>query len=289
MRYSFLYSLTAVALLVSSCGSDKEDPIVDAWEDAVDEVTITVPAFEPGDEASRTLVDWNGTDPQFTWKVGDKICIFGQYGKSGFPFATSGTGTSAAFESSEVLLRKNVKYSASFPYDGTSAENKDSILVNFTGQVQNGNNSTAHLGKYDYMYSPYGTLDAEGKATFQMKHMCSLVKFVFTFSSSYEFTKFELTNNTHKFITKGYYKLTDSTPKFVMLEESPIYRLTLNGVTSTNELTVYTMLPPGTHNGDEWSINIGYKDGVLTKTMGVSLTVHSDLEAGKFYVRKGNF
>lgn len=83
MNYKFItYILTLVAFL-SACTSDDDVittpvfPSDENWtEEIIDGASATVKRFEPGDEASRSSIYYDGQGLVFGWEAGDKLGIY---------------------------------------------------------------------------------------------------------------------------------------------------------------------------------------------------------------------
>ena len=134
--------------------------------------------FENG-AATRTDLSFTGSALTFAWAENDVVGIYPTAGGDPVRFPmTQGAGTkNAAFDGGGWALKNSCTYAAYFPFSKENAY-KDipltAIPLNYTGQKQTGNASTAHLGAYDYMVAKE-TAPEEGNVSFEFDHLNSFL------------------------------------------------------------------------------------------------------------------
>ena len=134
--------------------------------------------FENG-AATRTDLSFTGSALTFAWAENDVVGIYPTAGGDPVRFPmTQGAGTkNAAFDGGGWALKNSCTYAAYFPFSKENAY-KDipltAIPLNYTGQTQTGNASTAHLGAYDYMVAKE-TAPEEGNVSFEFDHLNSFL------------------------------------------------------------------------------------------------------------------
>ena len=158
-----------------ACTNDVEEvaPVLD-----VQQVTMTASDFEWATPSPRTTVNVSPEGVDFNWAENDTVGIFPNEGRQvDFPIVEgAGVGSnSAAFTGGGWALKASSNYAAYYPMQGKFYLDKTAIPVSYEGQTQNGNASTAHLGKYDYM-AAVATTPTEGKVNFEFKHLGCLIE-----------------------------------------------------------------------------------------------------------------
>lgn len=144
------------------------------------EVMFSVKNFER-DEQSRTHLEVNENGAIFTWAENDTLGIFPSQGDQVTFAMQTGAGTAnAVFSGGSWELKKSSTYYAYYPFsrkyfDGQNSKNK--IWVNYKGQSQDGNNSTAATGSYDFLNAT-GTAPENGRLVFEFTHMGAMVQLV---------------------------------------------------------------------------------------------------------------
>lgn len=215
-------------------------------------VSITLTPFACDDSSTRTAYTVSETDGFLSsWTEGDIIGIYPVGGDQvAFPIS-NGAGTSTAkFDGGAWALRANYKYSAYYPF---SKENytisETAIPVDYTGQTQTENNSTSHLGAYDFLASTATQPDADGNVNLEMNHLGCFVRFRLHVDRVTTFTKMTISPSDASiaFTTKGTINLKNATPFINASASSPTFTLLLDNVSNTAEekvLTLYAMLAP---------------------------------------------
>ena len=245
-KYLYL-SLLAVLALVSCTN---EEVINQEFPNKYEKrISVVAEDLTPA-EGTRTSYTDNGNGYSFAWSEGDALGIFPENGyQTAFPISEGkGVGTNTAiFDGGDWALKANKTYAAYYPLIHDFDLNPTAIPVNYTGQVQNGNGSTAHLGKYDFMASTFTEVDAKGNVNFRLQHLGCLVQFKLTMPEADTYTALEITSDKTPFITSAKYSLSDNVHAFYDVQTSKTVTIGLSNVSTTAEdktLTITAMFAP---------------------------------------------
>lgn len=135
-RFSDMFALaSAVALSVISCAKESEDHVNDGTKNK-----ITITASLPDELVTKVKFEAGESVIKPSWEQTDVIRIISETGKSETYSIKEINGNTATFEGNEL---EGTSFTAIYPgnYETAEALGKRS----YTGQVQTGNGSTAHL------------------------------------------------------------------------------------------------------------------------------------------------
>ena len=135
-RFSDMFALaSAVALSVISCAKESEDHVNDGTKNK-----ITITASLPDELVTKVKFEAGASVIKPSWEQTDVIRIISETGKSETYSIKEINGKTATFEGNEL---EGTSFTAIYPGNYETAE----ALGNrsYTGQVQKGNGSTAHL------------------------------------------------------------------------------------------------------------------------------------------------
>ena len=135
-RFSDMFALaSAVALSVISCAKESEDHVNDGTKNK-----ITITALLPDELVTKVKFEAGESVIKPSWEQTDVIRIISDNGKSEIFSIKEINGKTATFEGNEL---EGTSFTAIYPGNYETAE----ALGNrsYTGQVQTGNGSTAHL------------------------------------------------------------------------------------------------------------------------------------------------
>lgn len=253
------------------------------------EVMFSVKNFER-DEHSRTHLEVNENGAIFTWAENDTLGIFPSQGDQVTFAMQTGAGTAnAVFSGGSWELKKSSTYYAYYPFsrkyfDGQNSKNK--IWVNYKGQSQDGNNSTAATGSYDFLNAT-GTAPENGRLVFEFTHMGAMVQLVANVPEKMVVKKMGLATENEEFMIEGYYNLEDETPTYVPVKKNKSLSLALKNVECEANTTVtgYLMVPPTDLTGKSLTLRV-YDD--RNKLYSYKFPATGVFRAGKFYRLKGN-
>lgn len=109
----------------------------------------------------------------FAWNAGDVICVVGNVNgnlQSTTHCAMEGTASGSletGFDGGAFTLNPRASYYSYYPYD-SYRDGVSNRQIWLGGQTQTGNNSTAHLGSYNYMVAPKVTTDEDASCLFNL-------------------------------------------------------------------------------------------------------------------------
>lgn len=248
------------------------------------EVVFSLKNFE-ADDRSRTNLEVNESGVTFTWAKDDTLGIFPSQGDQVSFAMDEGAGTAnAVFSGGSWELKKSSTYYAYYPFsrkyfDGQSSKNK--IWVNYKGQSQDGNNSTATIGKYDFMNAA-STSPEEGRLLFEFSHLGALVQLSVTVPEKMTVKKMALATENEEFLIEGYYNLEDEIPAYVAERKSKVLSLAMKNVECEANATVtgYLMVPPTDLTGKTLTVRV-YDD--RNKLYSYTYPAAGVFRAGKSY------
>ena len=242
-RMSFL-PMGAVALLLAFTACSEE--LTEVPSSTLKQIVMTAADFETED-GSRTNFQITSAGAEFSWAANDTVGIFPNEGAQAYFPMTSGAGTkSANFTGGGWALKDASTYAAYYPFIGNFYLNKNAIPVDFTGQVQTGNASTAHLGAYDYMAAIPAT-PKNGNVSFAFKHLGALVQLKLTVPQATTLNSVTLTTENDAFAVKGTIDVMASAPSITSVTSTKEVTLELKELATTEAnqiVTLYMMLPP---------------------------------------------
>lgn len=277
----------SVAVLMGAC-SDNYENLGNGEEEIPGieprEVVFSLKNFEE-DDRSRTNLEVNESGVTFTWAKDDTLGIFPSQGDQVSFAMDEGAGTAnAVFSGGSWELKKSSTYYAYYPFsrkyfDGQSSKNK--IWVNYKGQSQDGNNSTATIGKYDFMNAA-STSPEEGRLLFEFSHLGALVQLSVTVPEKMTVKKMALATENEEFLIEGYYNLEDEIPVYVAERKSKVLSLAMKNVECEANATVtgYLMVPPTDLTGKTLTVRV-YDD--RNKLYSYTYPAAGVFRAGKSY------
>jgi hypothetical protein len=277
----------SVAVLMGAC-SDNYENLGNGEEEIPGieprEVVFSLKNFE-ADDRSRTNLEVNESGVTFTWAKDDTLGIFPSQGDQVSFAMDEGAGTAnAVFSGGSWELKKSSTYYAYYPFsrkyfDGQSSKNK--IWVNYKGQSQDGNNSTATIGKYDFMNAASTSLE-EGRLLFEFSHLGALVQLSVTVPEKMTVKKMALATENEEFLIEGYYNLEDEIPAYVAERKSKVLSLAMKNVECEANATVtgYLMVPPTDLTGKTLTVRV-YDD--RNKLYSYTYPAAGVFRAGKSY------
>ena len=201
---------------ISACVEEETYPNQDITGE-VQTVTVIGPEtieFEPitGNAPTRgTSVD-NGTALNFNWVVGDTLGIFPNKGNQvEFPIS-SAEGSSASFDGGGWALRNNSSYAAYYPFSVWNYHrDNEKILLDYSGQVQDGNGSFSHLSAYDYLAS-VKTTPVNSSITFNMERQGSILYIDIVVPEAETIRELVVSCDEDIFVEKAYLDISGESP-----------------------------------------------------------------------------
>ena len=239
-------TLISTALLFStlvSCVSD-----ITVGDQSIDgEIqTLRVIGPAPIQFEAITGVQTKGTSVQdgsalvFNWAINDTLGIFPNTGNQvEFPITASQGSTSASFDGGGWALRNNASYAAYYPFSVWNYHrDNETILLDYSGQVQDGNGSFAHLSAYDYLASNK-TAPQNSSVTFQMDRLGSILYIDIVVPEPETITALKVSCDEAIFVEKAELDISGDTPEVTPISMTEALTLSfINTTTTTNNETV---------------------------------------------------
>lgn len=234
-KYISLISLLILSLV--SCTNELENFFTGG------EVTTINVSAEEFQSSTRTAI--NKSNYAVNWSEGDIIGIFPmEEGSRQIAFdIKSGSGSSSAsFDGKGWGLKSGTEYVAYYPCSSNAFLDKTSIALDYTGQTQNGNGDTSHLGTYDFLKTA-STQAVNGSLDLQFEHIGTLVHLTLNVPNG-TYKKVELhTDGT--FYSKAFLNLETGNTLPDEDSETKTMTLNLNNVSvSDGKLEIFTMIYP---------------------------------------------
>lgn len=245
---NFPVLLLSVAL--ASCTLATKDDQLDYSGD-FDKVIIRADDFiwtdTPATKTNLTISELDGAI--FSWAAGDIVGIYPDVGTQvRFPIVEGlGQETNVAkFTGGGWAVKGAHRYMAYYPFIPDMNLDKEAVPVDYTGQIQDGNNSTGHLSPFDFMAAAASS-PSNGEISFDFKHLGALLMLNLTVPKVGEYTTLTLSCNGAQFVTKGTVDITADTPEITPTDWSNEFVIHLNNITTTqaNEnVVIYAIIPP---------------------------------------------
>ena len=179
MRTHIRFTLFLMVLALASCG--REAPVDQDFRREIQTITVLGPEsirFETmtDTELTKGTSVQDGNTLLFNWAVGDTLGIFPSKGNQvEFPITEAQGSTSATFDGGGWALKNNASYAAYYPFSPWNYfRDNETILLDYSGQVQDGNGSFAHLSAFDFLASNK-TAPQNNAVTFQMERQGSIL------------------------------------------------------------------------------------------------------------------
>lgn len=306
MTFRQILSVTLFStVMLCACTNETEDSSVE--NEYVNSVRVSVERFKDDLPTTRTNHILTSTGLDVQWAEGDALGIYPIGGDQvKFPLSSGSASAFAYFDGGAWKLRSGVQYAAYYPFSKDNYTiSQTAIPVNYTGQTQNGNNTTSHLGAYDFLACAASTPNANGEINLQMKHLGAILRFQLTMPKADSYQKVVLESSGACFVEKGRFDLTSATPAVSPTAISDSYTINLTNVSTTknNEtITIYAMAAPAktgnmtvtVYSTDGWSkysANVDSKEfvagGACTITANLTLAdrdyVDLDLPSGTLW------
>ena len=234
--------VVAPLLAFVSCTND----ISEVHSNELKQIVMTASDFET-ENGSRTNFQITNAGAEFSWAANDTVGIFPNTGAQAYFPMTSGAGTkSAKFDGGGWALKNASTYGSYYPFIADFYLNKHAIPVDYTGQAQTGDASTAHLGAYDFMAAAAAS-PKNGNVTFAFKHLGALIQLKLTLPQATTLKSVTLTAADDVFSVKGKVDIMASTLCIEPVTSANELTLTLKDVATTEAnqvVTLYMMLPP---------------------------------------------
>lgn len=281
MKKNKYFIISCLALGMASCTGDelKNEQEIASVSTSIKRITATVADYGV---VTRSELYREDNAINFKWTAGDALGVFPDNGDQvSFSIDNSQAGSlSATFDGGGWGLKPSHTYTAYCPVIRDMDLDKSAIPLDYTGQVQIGNNSYSHLGKYDYMASD-AVAPEDGSLNFTMNHLGSIMLLKVTVEEPGTYDFLTLTADNNVFTTKASMNIVGTKPVLTSQEVSDMIKLELVNVATTqaNEvLTLSMMVYPVNLSSETLRVSIHRTDG---KVFSGVIDNPKNLEQGK--------
>lgn len=274
---------TAVTLTLTGTGVEVSNVSVTGWTTneapGVEAQTITATVAPFIDEDGNSVEYYT-----FQWQENDQIGIFPlDKAQMAFDVKEANGSTATLDGGSWGVLRPEYSYASYYPFSEDNYHSKISELpVAYVGQEMDGNNTLAHVSKYDFVASAPAKTSAEGTVNLDLKHLGCYTLFMLTLPEPGSYKYLALSCDDPVFVHEASYDLSAATPALTPKKSYNTYRIDLKNVTATvvnQRVDIPIMFAPVNLSGKTITLSMLKNDGkVFTTTVG-----GKDMVAGKAY------
>lgn len=258
---------------LSSCVAEKTD--MDLVGQEIMQVSVEMKAMEL--EGMESRLAYETSTKKYLWEQGDTLGVFPNVGgQVEFPIASSNLGTtSAQFDGGGWALRSNYSYSAYYPFNFYN-RNVKAVPFSYVGQVQDGDNSVAHMGDYLFLASAPMTA-VDGALKFSLGHLGNIIELALTLPVATTYTLLDIYTNSEIFPVNVTFNLQSSDLKQTNVKYANHLSLGLENITTTTANQVVTV----------WMVFPVASDTAKTMTAVVT-DIHGRLYVADVYTSTGN-
>ena len=258
----------SIVSLMVSC--QLESPVsVDEPGNAVkvESVTMTAHNFTSGDPATKTALNKQDSGLSFGWSIDDVVGVFPNLDNATqvrFPVKDGDIQEGSATQETNftgngwAVMAAN-KYMAYYPFTPDMDLDKTCIPVDYTGQCQDGNSSTAHISAYDNMAAAPTAPTSNGNIGLGFKHLGAVLELNLTLPKIAEYTTLTLSCEDMPFITAGTVDLTADEPCITGTAWDNDFVVSLKNFTTTEanqSVTIYVIIPPIDFSGHTINVRV---------------------------------
>lgn len=156
-------------------------------------INTEVEFLETSDVKTRSnfIYDAIKDSMQFSWKSGDAFTAFSPENSRAIYTLTKGVNDkTASFSGNGFDLVEGSTYNA-YSHDEKAGNDPTCVKLDYSSQIQIGNNNCDHLGALDYMYSK-AVAGANKRAHFNFSHLGCVIRFELTAPEAGKYTKLVL-------------------------------------------------------------------------------------------------
>lgn len=213
MLSGFISTLAFCAGMLTSCSSDSD--LAGNGSSSIGENRLTAEAHSKEVEniGTRSALKYDAQKGMvFSWTTDDKLIVFAEenyWAKQTYSINPSQDGIYtrvANFSSADFKLTVDKRYYALSKDEsngggpGTNIPDQKNITIDYDGQIQMGNASSTHLGRYDFMATS-AVCEEEDMLHFDFQHLGATIRMIVmkksadTYFPTIRFTELELYNS----------------------------------------------------------------------------------------------
>ena len=284
-----IMSLSAL-LLIFSCvkNTDPEAHVQD--QDNKGEyqgVTMVIPPIAFDYEEPMTKIDLDLGSLKYLWAEKDSVGIFPDLGSQIYFSMSDGVGQSVAtFDGGGWALKRGSSYYSYFPFVADYYIDKEAIPINFKGQVQDGNLTSAALGNQCFMVAKGVADEATGNLMFSYERLQMPFMFVIPVEAG-AYTSLDICAGDDVIAVSGTMNAISLDKEIHDAVFEDHLSVDLKNITfaSSGNLIVTAMLPPFDIYGKQFKFNLKKTDGTIV----TSSVFGKTYALGKAYRNAPNF
>ena len=263
------YLITAVTLFAALFSCQKAPEEVLESEDGISKVIMRLSPFKGDDVETRTEYSFDSGTNTFTflWAEGDAVGIVSSEGSQmKFPVQEQYYGqVDAEFDGRGFALISGSRYASYTPFIPDYDLDPAAVPLDYTGQVQRGDDNTSHLGDYGFS-AAIGSAPSSGMLYFTYLNIGSPHRYRMPVLPG-TYTSLTVSVDEAKYVTKGTFNLNaeDETSLIVITptEMSESIHLDLEETTmaSVGNLRCWMMVAPTNLSGKVIRMRLECPDG----------------------------
>ncbi len=223
--------MLAIALLpLPACDKEQEKTA------EVQTINVLAPKdvmFEAASTKGTSVRD--GSAFVFNWTAGDILGVFPDEGNQlELPITAAQGSASATFDVGGRALKNDASYAAYYPFSKDYHSVNDAIVMDYNGQVQDGNGSFAHISAYDFLASAKVS-PKNNAVTFQMVRQGSILYIDILVPQAGELKSLTISCKDAIFIEKAALDISGNTPVVTPISMTDKLTLTFANITTTAE------------------------------------------------------
>ncbi len=269
---------------IASCSNHEENvvPMTVAQIDAVvKEIRVTTSDYLYDESGVTRGLTYTGSSVPFAWSITDTLGIFPNKGDQ-MPFSMeNGVGTAyAKIDGGGWALKSTATYMAYSPFNRKNYyRDRFHVILDYTGQVENGIANADHLGAYDFQASN-ATTTVNDQLDFQMERLSCILILRLTVPQAGVYKRIKLSALSDIFTTEAELSLDNNystTPK----KKAKSITLGLENVKTTQDNQVcdfLMMMYPVDMTGQSVTVSLLGANGYeykATKTLGSNYSARS--------------
>lgn len=262
--------LVFASLFLTACSSTDEKQVFEQsfGESTISKIRVTTSDYVFDDAGGTRALTYDGSATSFAWALNDTIGIFPDEGDQMSFSMAAGVGTKdATVDGGGWQLKTTATYTAYSPFNRWNFfRDRQHILLDYTGQVEDGIADTRHLGAYDFQ-AANATSAVNGYLNFNMRRLNCILILKLTIPQAGTYTAIKLTADEDEFTTQANLSLDDEY-SLTSIKKTKTLTLGLKNVTTTQDNQVaefFLMLYPTNLIGKTYSVSLIGANGYVYK------------------------
>lgn len=264
------FVLVFASLSLVACSSPDENQGLEQGfgESTIKGIRVSTTDYEFEDMIGTRALTYNGSTTSFAWALNDTIGIFPDQGDQMSFSMSAGVGTKeAVVDGGGWQLKTTSTYTAYYPFSRWNFfRDRQHILLDYTGQVEDGIADPRHLGAYDFQ-AANATSAVNDYLNFNMARLNCILILKLTIPQAGTYTAIKLTTDDEDFTTLANLSLNNKY-SLTPVKKSKTVTLGLKNVTTTQNNQVaefFLMLYPTNLVGKTYTVSLIGANGYIYK------------------------